>query len=188
MIAAITMASRIWLLSTLWLSAFTPGLCRAENAFRQTMVPFSQFNGSWMSASGASYFLQSRIPKSVNEQKVVEDAFFSRGASSIKLRGVVEHTPSSNRPAIGVTTVVVNGPGDRPLRTLVWYPADVSTAQESLNAYKYFGVIPSKHAREDAPAASGDFPLIVISHGSGCSPEFHFVQAEAFALQVSSAF
>ena len=122
------------------------------------------------------------------EQKVVEEGFFSRDASSVKLRGVVEHTPSSNGPAIGVTTVVVNGPGDRPLRTLVWYPADASTAQETLNAYKYFGIIPSKHAREDAPAASGDFPLIVISHGSGCSPEFHFVQAEAFALQVSSAF
>ena len=50
--AAHTMVFRIWLLLTLWLSAFAPGLCQAENAFRQTMVPFSYFNGSWMSSRG----------------------------------------------------------------------------------------------------------------------------------------
>src|SRR5690349_9404153 len=64
----------------------------------------------------------------------------------------------ATRFAVGARTLALSRGPDRPLPTTLWYPAGGA-----------FG----GPARPGAPPASGRFPLVILSHGLGGSPEFY---------------
>lgn len=85
--------------------------------------------------------------------------------------------------AVGVMTFEVVSRLGEHMRTLLWYPADGAAIAESSSRYKYLDKVSSQMAYTDARRKHGAFPLVVISHGAGSSPEHHFLQAESFAQQ-----
>ncbi|WP_158768680.1 acetylhydrolase [Paraglaciecola sp. L1A13] len=95
---------------------------------------------------------------------------------------VTPELASPGQYAVGVKTLNVvhkkqlntqtfTSQADRPLTLEVWYPADDKAATETLATYenvtrlhKPFSLIGTSH-RDAAPKASGQFPLVVLSHG-----------------------
>jgi predicted dienelactone hydrolase len=58
--------------------------------------------------------------------------------------------------AVGVRTLALRRSEQRPLPTIVWYPADG---------------LPGGDPSPDAPPATGRFPVVLLSHGLGGQPE-----------------
>lgn len=73
-------------------------------------------------------------------------------------------------PQVGVRTLAVPAPerGSKPLTVTVWYPAAAGGEAALVGDNRVFEGTP---ARRDAPLATGRFPLVLVSHGSGGSIE-----------------
>lgn len=66
---------------------------------------------------------------------------------------------------VGITTIKVDAAHrDGPVQTLIWYPAETGGTDEAVGDNALFVGV---HAWRDAPMAKGQFPLVVLSHGSG---------------------
>jgi len=63
---------------------------------------------------------------------------------------------------VGVRVLAFSRGADRPLPTMVWYPAGPAAGHPGIGA-----------ATRDAPVAAGRFPLVVFSHGLQSRPEDH---------------
>jgi predicted dienelactone hydrolase len=88
--------------------------------------------------------------------------------------------PAPDQPApghsVGVASFTVSRGPDRPLPATIWYPAQPTGAP----AVRYYDRIPGI-ARENAPAAAGRFPVVLVSHGSGGERETQAYLAERLA-------
>lgn len=73
---------------------------------------------------------------------------------------------ADNTPIGFQNTTVPDPQNQRPLQMVVWYPAATTATPELIrDDAVFFGAL----AVPDAPPASGDHPLVVISHGNGGS-------------------
>lgn len=66
---------------------------------------------------------------------------------------------------VGIRTIRVVAPHrENTIQTLIWYPAAAGGVTENVGDNPLFVGVP---AMRDAPMAEGQFPLVVVSHGSG---------------------
>lgn len=74
-------------------------------------------------------------------------------------------TGSAMAGDVGVKTIAVQAAHrDRPIQTLIWYPAVAGGLVENVGDNPLFEGVP---ALRDAAMAEGLFPVIILSHGSG---------------------
>lgn len=66
---------------------------------------------------------------------------------------------------VGVRTIRIEAPHrEYTIQTLIWYPAAAGGVAENVGDNPLFVGVP---AMRDAPMTKGQFPLIIVSHGSG---------------------
>lgn len=82
--------------------------------------------------------------------------------TALLLIGSAMHAFADTKP-IGFKNISVPD-AQRPLQIVVWYPAATTANPELIHDDAvFFGAL----AVPDAPAASGEHPLVVLSHGYG---------------------
>lgn len=140
---------------------------------------------------GAPFLAAIRLPVDANSGSVAKSLRLKSDSSKGQAGALGSHhlavapgpAGASEVYAVGVTMFEVVSRLGETMRTLLWYPANGTAIGAGQPMYKYLGKVRSQMAYDGARHARGAFPLVVISHGAGSSPEHHFLQAESFAHQ-----